>query len=420
MKAVISNRIYLNRTKELHDKLLQKLTYSLPPGIPGGPRIEECEVTRVNKDILTIPVGRVDLIPDRYEIVDKRTLAPITFPDFTFTLREDQQEVYDKVEDSCLIIANPGWGKTFTALAIATKLKQKTLIIVHTKMLLNQWINEVKKTLRFEPGKIGAGELSNLDAPIVIGMKQTIENKINLVKDNFGLVIVDECHHIPAKVFKEVIDKFKCRYKIGLTATPWRKDGRHVLLKDYLGLKELKPIDTNRMDPKIFLVETDIKLNIGYKTPWATKLNEIYTSPDYIELITNLSHIQAKRGFKVLTVADRIEFLEDCSHILENFMLIIGKTTNRNFINSNKDGILGTQKIFAEGVNIPILGSLIMATPINNRSLLEQLLGRISRKVPNKPTPEVIDIAFSGNTGKNQMVQRLNFYAEQGLKVKRI
>ena len=125
-KAVISNRIYMNRTPQLHQDLNEELHYVLPPKMPGGPNESECDVTRINKDILTIPSGRLDLIPEGYEIVDNRVLVPASFPAFKFKLRPSQQSVYDSCKDNCIIRANPSWGKTFMGVALSTKLKQKT------------------------------------------------------------------------------------------------------------------------------------------------------------------------------------------------------------------------------------------------------------------------------------------------------
>ena len=99
-KAVISNRIYLSRTKELHLKLMEELTYRLPPKKPGGEYEIVTDVTRVNKDILTIPSGRIDLIPADYEIIDKRVTNPAVFPKFKFTLRESQQKIYEDIDDT--------------------------------------------------------------------------------------------------------------------------------------------------------------------------------------------------------------------------------------------------------------------------------------------------------------------------------
>jgi len=417
-KAVLSNRILMNRTKDLHDKLEKELTYHLPPKRPGLPNEIVCDVTRVNKDILTIPIGRQDLIPDDYEIVDKRCYKPVTFPEFKYTLREDQQEVYDVVVDSSVIIANPSWGKTFTGISLATKLKNKTLVIVHTKNLFYQWISEVKKTLGIEAGAIGDKQYK-LDSPIVIGMKQSIVSKILDLKKEFGTIIVDECHHVPATIFKGILDAFNARYKIGLTATPWRKDGQHLLLWNYFGgeTAKVRTKDNNKLNPTIIIVNSDIELSANAMIPWATRINQLYDNPQYMELILNLSQIQAEKGHLVLTVADRVEFLQHCHDILENSMLVVGGVEQRDFLASKKQILLGTGKIYSEGVNIPPLSSLIMGMPINNRTLLEQLLGRISRPFPGKLHPEALDIALRGKTAKNQLAQRINFYSEHNLNI---
>ena len=417
MKAVLSNRIYLTRTPELHNDLIDELTYRLPPKKPGNPYEIECDVTRVNKDILTIPAGRLDLIPKDFEIVDKRILKPVLFPKFKFTLRESQQMIFEDIDDSCMIIANPSWGKTFMGVAISTKLQQKTLIIVHTKFLLEQWVSEIKKTLGINAGVVGAGKY-NIDSPIVVALIQTLRNRVNDLHKEFGLIIVDEAHHTPATVFKGIIDKFNARYKIGLTATPWRKDGRHVMLEDYFSYKKYKPKDENELTPIITMINSDIKFDSSPMTPWGKKINELVSNPSYIELVLNLAQAQAQRGYKVLTVSDRTEFLETCADVLDNSMCIIGSTDNRDFLSSGKDICFGSIKIFAEGVNMPPLSCLIIATPINNRGLLKQLIGRITRPCEGKKNPEVIDIILKGKTGKNQAAQRINYYTEQGYKIR--
>lgn len=420
-KAVISNRIYINRTKELHDLFISKLEYRLPPKKPGLPADYECDVTRINKDILTLPSGRLDLIPEDYEIVDNRIVAPATFPQFKFTLRESQQEIGDAVIDSCIIQANPSWGKTFMGIYLATKFKQKTLVVVHTQYLRDQWINETKKTLGIEAGIIGGGVFKT-DSPIVIATIQTLRNRILDIASTFGLIIVDECHHVPATVFKSIVDKFKARYKIGLTATPWRKDGRHVMLQDYFGGLEAyyKADDENKIDPEIIICNSEIPFNSNPNIPWGTRLNELYSNPSYMELVLNLSQAQVDRGHLVLTVADRTEFLETCADVLDNSALIIGRTEDRDFLSKGLNPVFGSSKIFTEGVNIPQLSSLVMGMPINNRTLLEQLLGRISRKHKDKLQPEAIDITLVGKTGKNQAIQRLNYYMEKNYKIRYI
>ena len=131
----------------------------------------------IRQGFITMPIGRDDLIPTNYEIVDKRLEVPAEFPEFKFELRESQQEVYNEVQDNCIINAWVSWGKTFTALAIAKKLKQKTLVIVHTLALRSQWEREVQKVFGITPGIIGSGKF-NIDSPIVIGNVQSLYRRI--------------------------------------------------------------------------------------------------------------------------------------------------------------------------------------------------------------------------------------------------
>ena len=123
-------------------------------------------MARVRDTLVSIPIGRTDLIPSDYEVVDKRINIPVDFPEFKLPLRPSQQEVYDEIEDNSIINAWVSWGKTFTGLAIAGKLGQKTLIIVHTVPLRNQWAKEVEKVYGITPGIIGSGKFE-IDAPIV-------------------------------------------------------------------------------------------------------------------------------------------------------------------------------------------------------------------------------------------------------------
>lgn len=418
-KAVLSNRIYLTRTKELHDKLIEELTYILPPKQPGMMNEYYCDVTRINDKVLTIPIGRIDLIPEHYEIEDKRIHVPVNFPKFKFDLRKSQAEIVEDITDSCLIEANPSWGKTFTGIAIACKLKQKTLVVVHTAKLRAQWMEEVEKTLGIKAGEVGGGK-NNTKPHIVIATMQSLRNNMEEVRANYGLVLLDEVHHLPATVFKGIIDACRARYKIGLSATHWRKDGKHVMLADYTGKTMYNPVDENKVQAQIVVMNTGIPFSSNAHTPWALRVNELMARPDYMNLVLNLSNAQVKRGYKVLTVADRVEFLESCGDLTPNSQVIAGTTTRDTVDLDTYDIVFGTGKIFSEGVNYPELSCLVMAQVINNRALLKQLIGRIERPYDGKMQPEAIDLVLDGKTAKHQAAQRINFYANEGYKVRYI
>ena len=274
MKAVISNRIYLQVTDEYKEVLSKELTYTIPSYNPKDPPIVIKNMARIRGGLVTIPVGRTDLIPDGYEIVDSRINMPVELPRFKHDLRSSQKDVYDEVEDNCIINAWVSWGKTFTGLAIAGKLGQKTLVVVHTVPLRNQWTREVENVFGFKPGIIRSGKF-DISPPIVIGNTQSLYRNIPKVAKEFGTVILDEMHHVSSPTFSKVIDASYARYKIGLSGTIERKDGKHVVFRDYFGSKVIKPPKENYMTPKVHVYRSDIRFTDGAKTPWATKVTEL-------------------------------------------------------------------------------------------------------------------------------------------------
>ena len=188
-KAVISNRIYLRGTPELIESIKKKLTYKIETKIPGrgGKPQLSIEIIRnykvLPKDVLSIPRGRRDLIPSDYEIVDKTITHSVPFTEPRFPLRPDQLENYDQANSDFFLNGKVGWGKTFTALHVAKKLGQKTLVICHTTFIRDQWIKEVQHLFGFRPGVVSADEF-DIDNAIVIGNVQTLtKHSLKLAKE---------------------------------------------------------------------------------------------------------------------------------------------------------------------------------------------------------------------------------------------
>jgi len=427
MKAVISNRIYLEVTREYKEHLSKELTYKIPPQNPNDPPIVIKNMARVRENLVTIPIGRTDLIPDDYEIVDKRITVPVDFPDFRYDLRESQQAVYNELDDNCIINAWVSWGKTFTGLAIAGKLGQKTLVVVHTVPLRNQWAKEVEKVYGFTPGIIGSGKF-DLDAPIVIGNTQSLYRNIEKIRKEFGTIILDEMHHVSSPTFSKVIDTNYCRYKIGLSGTIERKDGKHVVFRDYFGSKVFKPPKENFMTPIVDIVKSEIRFMDGARTPWANRVTALANNEEYRHTVAMLAAFYAAKGHKVLVVSDRVHFLRTCAELVgEKAICVTGEVPHEqretliNEINyGNKEILFGTQAIFSEGISVNSLSVLILGTPINNEPLLTQLVGRVIREQKGKQTPVIVDIHLKGNTARKQASNRMGYYMKQGWKISQI
>ena len=425
MKAVISHRIYMDCSAELQDKIDKELTYTIPTHNPLDPPQVIKNMGIIRNGLVSLPIGRTDLIPEHYEIVDKRIHVPVDFPEFRFDLRDSQKKVFDEIEDNAIINAWVSWGKTFTGLAIAGKLGQKTLVVTHTVSLRNQWAKEVEKVYGFKPGIIGSGQF-DLDSPIVVGNTQTLYRNIEKIRKEFGTIILDEMHHVSSPTFSKILDTNYCRYKIGLSGTIERKDGKHVVFRDYFGNTLFKPPKENYMTPTVHLVASQIRFMDGAKVPWANRVTKLSNDEEYRHTVSMLAAAYAARGHKVLVVSDRVAFLKACTELSgDKAVCVTGEVAQEDreglidqILYGDANILYGTQAIFSEGISVDTLSCLILATPVNNEPLLTQLVGRVIRKKEGKVSPVIIDIHLKGNTARKQASNRVGFYMKQGWDMK--
>ena len=430
MKAIISNKIYMTVEPSMYRYLEKELTYTIPSYNEPEKHIIIKNIKVINyniaggKMLVAIPVGRIDLIPKSFEVVDKRAYNTIeNFPVFKHTLRASQQEIHDDVDDNCIINAKVGYGKTFTGLAIAAKLKQKTLIVVHTVALRSQWEKEIMYTLGVKPGVIGSGKF-NIDSPVVVANIQSLVKHVSLINREFGLVILDEMHHVSSPTFSKVIDGMFSRYKIGLSGTIERKDQKHVVFKDYFGSKLYKPDKENTMKPIVHVIHSGIHFPDGQGAAWAEKISVLMESYLYRDLIVALADKYANDGHKVIAVSERVDFLKHCNEVSTNTSaVLIGEVKDRDpiingIMNGSISQLWGTQSLVSEGLSINPLSCLILGTPLNNMPLLEQLIGRIIREQEGKLQPIIVDVRLEGNTVTRQFNNRLGHYMKEGYEIK--
>lgn len=426
-KAIISNRIYMdNPGVEATKAIMKALTYKIQKDT-GSKKFAAVETIKnykvLPKGILSIPQGRRELIPAEYEIIDKRTLVPVPFPLPKFPLRPEQQVVYDEVADTVFINALVGWGKTFTALHLAHKFGQKTLVITHTAALRDQWAEEIEVLFGQKCGIIGGGRVDHDDHFITVANVQTLVKHTDKLAKEFGCVILDEAHHCPATTFAAIIDSFHARYRIALSGTMVRKDQKHIVFKDYFGSHVVKPPQSNTMTPRVKIVKPGITLKPG--ATWVEKINELTQDDSYRRFIAALALTHMDMGHKVLIIADRVEFLEKVKeYVGDTCVLVTGNTdfearqrAKEQLLNGEADAIAGSRQIFSEGISINILSCVILAVPMSNDSLLEQIVGRIQRLHDDKLHPLVLDIHFSGFADKKQNNDRLGLYMRKGWEV---
>ena len=231
-------------------------------------------------------------------------------------------------------------------------------------------------------------------------------------------------HHVSSPTFARIVDKNKARYKIGLSGTIERKDGKHVVFRDYFGQTVHKPPKENYMTPSIDVIYSDVRFMDGQNIPWANKVTHLAYQEEYIHSVSMIASSYAARGHKVLVVSDRVEFLKTCARLSGDEAICITGDIPHNErpammkqIWKDKDILYGTQSIFSEGISLDCLSCLVLGTPVNNEPLLTQLIGRIIRVHKDKKQPVVVDINLQGKTARRQANNRKGYYMKQGYEV---
>jgi len=329
-------------------------------------------------------------------------------------LRDEQVPAVDAVVNSldglgkgAILFAPCGKGKTVMGLEVARRLGRKTLVLVHKTFLVEQWVERAEN---FLPSlKIGfwqRDELPSEDDDIVIGMVQSIVNPKRDYEDSiyeqFGLVIADETHRYAAPSWQEAISRFPAAYRVGLTATPERKDGLHEVFMLHIGPIVYR-MEGHSHKPSIYKVKTpyDIdpkKFNLRGGRVNTSKLVTMLSEIDArTEMICDFALRAARTGRKVLVLTERVKQSRIIRERVQELLgggfsvsLYIGASSEKQRREaSDADVVVGSYAMAQEGLDIPTLDTLILATP---KTSVTQSVGRILRYSPEKKDPVVIDL----------------------------
>ena len=342
--------------------------------------------------------------------------API---DTTFhgELHPFQQEAGEKMlgYDNGILSAPTAFGKTVVAAWLIAQRKVNTLVLVHRRQLMDQWRERLAlffgKPIE-DLGQIGGGK-TKVTAHIDVGLIQSLIRK-GEVKDmvaEYGQVIVDECHHIPAFTFEQVLKQVKARYVIGLTSTPIRKDGHHPIIMMQCGpirFRENAKSQAATMPFKHVVLTrfTDFRLPPELADP---KIQDIYSALVFDKhrnvLIFDDLLKALETGRSPLLLTERTEhlewFAEHLKGFAQNIIILRGGmgAKQRKAIaeqikavpDSKERVIIATGRYIGEGFDDARLDTLFLAMPISWRGTLQQYVGRLHRHHDNKQVVQVYD-----------------------------
>ena len=325
-----------------------------------------------------------------------------------------------------------GFGKTSISLYILCRLKKKALVIVHKEFLMNQWIERIQQFIpNAKIGKI-QGQIIDIEGKdIVIGMLQSLSMKDYPASlfDSFGLTIIDEVHHISSEVFSCALFKLVTKYMLGLSATMERSDGTSRVFKMFLGdvvYKQERSKDEEVIVRGITYQTNDdefneLELDFRGKPASSKMLSKICNYNRRSEFILKVLDDMIKENPK-----QQIMIIASYRNILNYFYEAINHkqiATVGFYVGGMKEAalkkteekqvVLATYSMAAEGLDIKTLTTLSMSTPMTT---LEQSVGRILRQKHENP-PIVVDIIDTHANFQNQWAKRRRFFKTQNYKI---
>ena len=355
----------------------------------------------------------------RLDLRDKRHAGESITIDFFGTLRPDQEAAVAAMlrHDAGVLCAPTAFGKTVTAAAIIARRRVSTLVLVHRTELLKQWQERLSVFLGADKsvvGTIGGGK-SRPTGKIDIAVMQSLSRngEVDALVENYGQVIVDECHHIGAASFDAILRHAKAKYVLGLTATPIRRDGQQPII--FMQCGPIRHKAAQPADAPHDLVVTPQFIESPIALPPDAGIQDVFRhlaqDPARTAAIASAITDAFRQGRKVLALTERTEHIDAiCTALSEEIpesFVLHGRMSKKQratliaTLNSLPPDaprvLLATGKLVGEGFDHPPLDTLILAMPVSWKGTLQQYAGRLHREHASKTQVRIVDFVDIGH-----------------------
>jgi len=370
----------------------------------------------------------------KINIIEKRE----EFPSVNFTFngelnkKKGQLKILKWKSKKGILQSPTGSGKTVMACWKIAQIKQPTVIVVDTVELLNQWKERINQFLLIDDKKIKSKDIGEIGGgkqiirPITVALIQTLKKHPKLLR-NYGLLLIDECHVMPTDQFSEVINNYHGPYIEGLSATPFRKDGKTIVMHWYLGETKIiiTPEETEKAPCKVKFVPTDFKTKLSFQKQYSKSLVKLTQDNNRNKLIANtvLENIEFFGIHLILSSSTKhLKMIYD--ELPEHIKLIthfltggINKKQREETVFIMGEGkiklIFATIGLLKKGFDEKLLTVLHLVTPVKDKWLLEQIIGRITRVCSDKEHAIIFDYF-----DKNERILRAGAKTRSGIYTK--
>ncbi len=422
---VLGNQIYIPKadiSPSLRNRLIRLAAFQNPEFYQaqamrlstfGKPRIISC--CEDFPQHLGLPRGCLDELLELFQslkikvtLTDQRFAGVPLELQFQGNLRVEQRQAADALlqHETGVLSASTAFGKTVVAAYLIAQRQVNTLVVVHRRQLLDQWVGALGQFLGLttkEIGQIGSGK-HKPTGKIDVAMVQSLSHKgvVDDLVGGYGHIVIDECHHISAVSFEQVVRQSKARYIIGLSATVARKDGHHPIIFMQCGpiryrVDDRKQAEKRPFDHKVIVRPTTFRLPPHLQNVAVQSIQDVYAllarDDERNRLIIEdvIAAVEAKRVPVLLT--ERREHLDLLAGLLsqriQNVIVMTGgmgkKQRQRlaeqiaSIPTDQPRVIVATGRYLGEGFDDERLDTLFLALPISWRGTLTQYAGRLHR-----------------------------------------
>ena len=376
-------------------------------------------------------------------VTDHRPVPPSLSLSFRGTLGDVQREAVTTIaeEEFAVLVAPPGTGKTVMGCALIAARNVPTLVLVHRRPLLEQWRTQLGSTLglsKKESGEIGSGR-DRRTGVVDVAMIQSLTRRADLEElfASYGLVVVDECHHVPAFSVESCLRRAPVRYVLGMTATPYRRDGLQDIIAMQCGpirrrISSKETAARAELALELRIRETAFSMTEDEEASIQEVFRELVEDQARTELVASDVIAALAAGRRCLVLTQWKEHVERIAGSLreagkEPFVLEggMGKKARAAILDAIERAlpeddlvIVATGQYLGEGFDCPQLDTLFMAFPVAFKGKLVQYTGRLMRTYEGKERVTVYDYEDAGVPVLKAMLQkRLRAYKALGFNV---
>ena len=463
LNIVLANQIYICKnelTPQLKNRLIRLAAFQNPEFYKAQamrfstfdkPRIVHC--CEDFPDYIGLPRGCLEDVLAFLEelgietaITDKRFQGVSIDVTFNGTLSLEQQIAADRIlkYDTGVLSASTAFGKTVIAAYLIYKRAVNTLVLVHRKQLLEQWLATLQQFIDLGEssfGQIGGGKRKP-GYCVDVATIQSLSKK-GIVDDlvaEYGHLIVDECHHVSARSFEIAARQSRCKYITGLSATVQRKDGHHPIIFMNCGplrhkVDDKKQADSRPFVHKVVVKKTDFEIQSNELSEY-NAIHEIYDLLIHDEkrnqmIVSDVLNASAQSRFPVV-LTERKEHLAVLQELIrprvQNVVVMHGglgkkqrraaQTTLEQLSENDEKVVLATGRFLGEGFDERRLDTLFLTLPVSWKGTIAQYAGRLHRRYEQKKDVLIYDYADTNIPMLSKMYKRrLSGYSSIGYEI---